>query len=368
MFPYFVLFLVIIIWGMVCNPKERISERVLFIVPVFALMIALASVRDVSVGVDTEMYCRSYKLIGAMGWSSFGLVRFEPAFTFLCLLLNQFSSNYQLLICATALLIYAPIGYAIARYSDNCLMSTYMFVALTLFTSYMNIMRQGIAVAFVLLAFFALVRRKKIVFVLLVLFASLFHSSALVFLLLLPLSFVPFRRKYIVAYCLLCVMAVAATELYSALAKLLLGKEQLYNPAYTGSNYFGAVIQAFFGCFFILLCVNYIEVRKENGIKSYYYDLIEHALFLWLLFLMLGIKIEIFARLGYYFQILVIFAVPLALKAPGRVERIVVGSFLCLLAFGYFVAIGLLRPEWQGVVPYVANIGNTVFMFGELIS
>ena len=365
MFFYSLVLLTLLLLAIVIRPKRSTKAKRLYVALVFALLICIAACRSYTVGVDTEQFIRAYARIGAEGWSAFALQRYEPGFTALCLLLNQLSSNYQLLLVFTAIVMYVPIGYAIYKYSENPLLSCFLFITLNIYTAYMNVMRQGIAAALLVVAFVFLLKRSNVGFVACVVAASMFHVYALIALVILPLTKIGFRKGYVFVYLALYAICLLAFNVVLALAQWVLGREDVYSSDFMASNYFGAVIQLAFVAVLAFFVVNYIEVLKrtnldDRGMLSFY----QHAMMLAVLFQVTGVQAEIFARLAYYFSIFAVISIPIALTAPKQKERTFSLVFLCSMSFAYFFAVGLLRPEWQGVIPYAVDFSNVLAILG----
>lgn len=359
---YGALAILALVLGAVMRPTTNDRRAKAYVVVIFALLICLAALRSQTVGVDTKQFASAYVRIGDEGWAAFGLERYEPGFTAMCLFLNLFSGNYQLLIVVTSVLIYAPIGVMVRKHSANVVLSCFLFITLNLFTGYMNVMRQGLSVAFILLAGFAFMKGKRGMFALLILVASLFHVYALTAIVLWPLSRVGFGKRCLLGYALAFLVGIFGINLVVEFAQMLLRRQEVYDPTFMGSNYFGAVIQFAFAGIISLVAINYLHVlskRTPDG-KGENLAFYQHCLMLWTFFMLLGIQVEVFSRLAYYFQIFAIFAIPLALTAPSAKERGIVQLVLCAVCFAYFVIIGVFRPEWQGVIPYVIDFENII--------
>ena len=166
-------------------------------------------------------------------------------------------------------------------------------------------------------------------------------------------------------YLALYAICLLAFNVVLALAQWVLGREDVYSSDFMASNYFGAVIQLAFVAVLAFFVVNYIEVLKrtnldDRGMLSFY----QHAMMLAVLFQVTGVQAEIFARLAYYFSIFAVISIPIALTAPKQKERTFSLVFLCSMSFAYFFAVGLLRPEWQGVIPYAVDFSNVLAILG----
>ena len=366
MYQYFACMAYIAILGMIVRPSKGKRRRAVFLALSFVVLIALASVRSYTVGMDTMMYWTHYGYIGRAGVRAFETVRFEPGFTALCLLLYQISPSPQLLFFTTSVLIYVPVAYFIYRESDNPALSTFLFVALTIYTQYLCLMREGIAIALVLVATTFLTRGKKIPFILLIVLAMLFHRSAIACLALLFADRLGFKGKHIAVYIALFAAMFVYASAFSDFVASLLSKDRLYREKFMGSNYYGALIRTLFYGLLVFLSVNYIEVGKRRGVipDDARVRVIEHALMLWLLFSVLGMRIQIWGRVSCLFQPFVLIAIPLALKVPPPKERFLMTALICLAAIAYFVIVGVFRPEWQGAIPYEVGFAGLQMLLG----
>lgn len=362
---YIAVLLITIILSIIIRPSRSEKAKLTYVIAVFAMLITVAACRSYTVGADTEQFVRAYTRIGMEGVSAFQIERYEPGFTALCLLLNQISGNYQLLLFATAIITYVPIGYAIYRLSEDVSLSCYLFITMNIYMSYLNVMRQGLCIALVMLSFLLLIRRKNMGFIMCIIASSLFHAYSLVALILLPLSKLGFKTKHLFFYAVACAVVVFGFDAVLAVSRWVLGREEVYRSAYMSSNYFGALIQLIFVAVIALLVVNYLEVAKKKGRQDgVMMAVYQHAVMLWLLCQLVGVQAEIFGRLGYYFEIFSILSIPYALKVPEMKERKVLLFTVCSMTLAYFLVVGITRPEWQGVIPYLADFANIKVALG----
>lgn len=363
---YITVLLVAVILSAVIRPSRSDKAKRTYVATVFMMLIAVAAFRSSAVGVDTEQFVRAYGRIGIEGVSAFQIERYEPGFTALCLLLNQITGNYQMLLIVTAVITYAPIGYVIYRLSENATLSCYLFITLNIFTSYLNVMRQGMCIALVAVAFLCLAKRKNIGFVVCILASSLFHAYSLVALVLLPLSRIGFKSRHLLLYAIAAIVVILAfNDVVMNAARFILGREEVYRSVHMSSNYFGALVQLAFIAVIALIVVNYLEIGKKRGLPATgKIAVYQHAVMLWLLFQLAGMQAEIFGRLGYYFEIFSILSIPCALKVVEPKERALATVVVCSISLAYFLVVGLIRPEWQGVIPYAIDYANIELLFG----
>lgn len=343
--------------AILCRETEKRTK--LYITLCFFMLTFVAGIRSVNVGVDTEQFCRAYRLIGMTPWSSlFSSFRYEWCFLLLCKVLNYISCDPQLLIIVSSVLINVPIGVFIFRNSPAVELSIFLYVGLGLYTSNMNIMREAIAVSFILIAFEMLKSKRDLLFLLFVFIASGFHQTAPFLLILWPLWRLGFNKHFIIAYVAIFVTSFVFAHQISDLLALLLGRDQIYSSEFTGNNYFSAFLKALLAVFITAIVLNYFHVGQKRGIllsnEDQFYC---HMLMFWILFSILGMQIQIFSRLCMYFNVFALVGITCALRfIQNAGERAFVELLLGAIALSYFVIIGMFRPEWQGVIPYGVGV------------
>lgn len=343
--------------AVLCRETEKRTK--LYITLCFFMLTFVAGIRSVNVGVDTEQFCRAYQMIGMTPWDNlFSSFRYEWGFLVLCKVLNYVSVNPQLLIIVSSILINVPLGVFIFRNSSSAALSAFLYVGLGLYASNMNIMREAIAVSFVLIAFEMLKANRSLLFFLFVAIASGFHQTAPFLVILWPLWRLGFNRKTILVYVILFMVAFIFAHQISNLLASLVGREQLYNSEFTGSNYFGALLKALLALFIAVIVLNYFRVGQRVGIQLSNVDQFYcHMLMLWILFSILGMQIQIFSRLCMYFNVFALVGITCALRfIENAGERVFIMLLLGVVALSYFIIVGLFRPEWQGVIPYEVGV------------
>lgn len=368
MAPYLVLLAVIPLVAEITKPDEKAGGRKAFYFIVFGFMMTLAAVRSYTVGVDTEQYCNAYLRFGIYD-IDFSDSRYEPGFQILLKALNAISGNYQLLLIVSSLFIFGSVAVFFYRMSEHHALSAFLFVCLTTYFMYMNAMRQAIAIAIILIALPGLIRNRKwLLFAVFVILAAQFHQSAYLALVLIPLAWVPFDKKAIIAYLILMAALVLATSFFTENIASLLGKDTFYSAKYSGSNYFGGLIKALF-VFFLCFVSVFLILRAKKQDKSVFrnekinIDLVLHMLMLWAVFSVFGMRVEIAGRLGLYFGIVA----PVAVSSALWVHRSRNGAYarwaICSTVLTYFLVVSIFRPEWQGAIPYVADFARVAELF-----
>ncbi len=362
---YLLLMTIILYLGFRYNVNNGRQIKKLYIIVAFSMLALVAALRSYHVGIDTAQFYRAYSIIGKLDWSQSSSVRYEFGFFALCKLLNYISSDPQLLVVVTSIFVCFSVGRFIYRHSENVVFSTYLYIAFNTYAMHLNVMRQAIAVAIILLGIdFLTSNRSKdtLKYCLIVLAASQFHISALVALLPLFLRKIKYNDKTLIIVCAvsICTFAVLPTIVnITAIVLPIVGKYML--SKFGQSNYFAAVINLSI-CFLVLLYgLFFCKARKFaviRGIpvpveKQIDFGLTAYMLSLNFLFLTLAVRMTFMGRLSQYFTIFYITWIPnITRSISDKRSRIIAGLLIFLLTMGYFVIVAVFRPEWYGVVPY----------------
>lgn len=364
MFVYLSILSMIILLGLIMmGPGASSSNKKAYVIIVALMLFAVAAVRSYVVGVDTQQFCEAYIRIGYEGATAFHLERYEYLFTALCLLLSKISSNYQLLIVVSSALCIFPVAYLIYECSEDVMLSFFLYVALNMYFSSMNIMRQSIAIGVLAIGIVWLMQGKTWPFVASVLVAFFFHQSVIFVLVLLPVRRLPFGKREFLLYLMAAVVVFVFSGPIVNLVSHLYGRKTLYSDEFMGSNYFGALIGAAVAFVCCCFCANYFSVARKQGNKGRHDALLMHGMMLWLVFEVFKVQVEIVGRLGMYFMLFAILAIPTVLGRVPHNERRIVKLVACACFLIYFVVIGATRPEWYGAIPYVADINSVLSIF-----
>ena len=149
------------------------------------LMFILCGFRDIySIGIDSaSSYARIFRETGALEWAQI------PTYSdsnlgfhyFLKLSHTLLGGDYQAFFALYTALFMAVFGWFISKYSINPVQSFAYFWGLLCYIFLCDSIKQGIAMAFITLAFDAIVERRPIRYLLLVAAATWVHAPALIF-------------------------------------------------------------------------------------------------------------------------------------------------------------------------------------------
>ena len=151
------------------------------------LMFVLCGLRDVyTIGIDSaSSYIRLFRETGALDWADVAANSdggSNSGFYYILKLGHTlFDGDYQSFYLLYTACFMAVFGWFIAKYSVNPVQSFAYFWGLLCYIFLFDGIKQGIAMAFVTLAFDAIVERRPIRYLLLVAAATWIHAPALIF-------------------------------------------------------------------------------------------------------------------------------------------------------------------------------------------
>lgn len=334
----------------------------------FILFAILASVRAFKVGNDTPVYIDLFNTIKDIDFRNlifFAGDRFEIGFIFYLKLLHYISDNPAVLLIVTAIIVYPIFVWFIRKYSNDYILSVLLFFYLGYYDTTLNIMRQIIAFAIIMIAFDAMMRHKWLSFILLVILAFLFHKSAMIFMLS-PLAYLLINKKWLLNYTLIFAIIIyissSAILVYTFNAGII-------HDYYEGSEYFDkGKIAPIINClmiFCIIIGEFFVRSKKKslnmgfeqgNSLKSNAEELFLVLMIFGFLILIISIKFAILFRVAYYFTMFQIVLIPLIISnIKNKHNRQIIKRTVIGIAIIYYFVTIIYRPEWNNAFNYHFN-------------
>lgn len=353
-----------------CKHTTRGRKRI--IVFAFGLIVIIAALRKYTVGIDLEKYYyNSFIQYANWDWKDVGNNAYEPGYYYLNILIGRFTNNPQVFIAITSILSFSIFGWFIYKNSDNVFMSTFIFITFSFWFMFMNIIRQTLAIAIVLLAYDILNRQSlKIMrmplFVGLILVATSFHNSAILMLCLLPLHYLKFQKKEIIGSVIAIVIAMLTYNKFFVLLASIMNHRN-YVGAYLekGNVDSGMITVVMIIIYALIFSIGaYRLIWKSKDVQNcvsedlilnpYSNDFLMYAALIVLITRILSTRLTIIGRISYYFYPYIWILLPrietnVRLYNNRRAFRFLVYSLGMVLFFvvGFFKA-----AEYYGTVPY----------------
>ena len=328
--------------------REKKTKDKLFLLITFVLLFVLIASREMTTGNDTTAYLGFYGKSGDYGWNILGMDnRFEIGYVVFNALLNSLHFSPRAFLCVLAFIFSFVIYKFIKDNSNNYLMSVLMFVNLLFFYQSMNIMRQFLALSIILAFGFRYVKEKKLFrYIFAVMIASLFHTTALIALLIYPMYNMKYSRKAVLLIiCGTIIGSLLIGQIYPLVASLI-GHEVDYVDT-IGEVKLGSFISMLIYLVMYLFAIFVTRKKNQQENSSYLYSLLFAAAVYGV-----SINMAIIGRAAEYCAIFSIIALPNIIEENIRESKAIVESSIIGLFMLYASIIMINKPEWNSAYNY----------------
>lgn len=315
----------------------------------FLFLLVLLAVRDWNIGNDTNGYREHYEAVKNIGWSAVFKIdlNWEYGYVVIQKLFSGLSIRFRgFLLIVSAASLY-PIWRFYEKESKIPILTVALFVAVAPFSMYFSGLRQVIAMAFAIPAFYFSKDKKFVWFILTVLSAFLFHSSAIVLIAMYPICNVniPPQRVWIVIP-IIGVIWVFNEQIFSFLLEIV--KDLYVGEIEKTGAYTILILLIVFSVYSFLIPE---ECELDNTTKAL------RNLLLFSVCLQCFASINPLAmRLNYYYLVFIPVLIPqIAKKSKVELKQITDGSVVIMSIFFilYFYS-NLLNGSGLGIYPYRA--------------
>lgn len=314
------------IWGLLfhgqLDPRNG-GSKLLVVVISAQLFLFVAMSPLVSDALNYETYARSH----TYGNAEIGWVYFSE-------LVWALYPEGKSLVLATNLVISIAFGMYVWRNSRNIVFSYFIYICLGLWGITFFILRQTIAMAILLFAFEFLKRKSLVPFLVCTFAASLFHQTALIFLLLYPISLLERNKRYYIIGVGVCLVEFAfGPQIVNWLLSVFRNGEVYAITEVAGLGYFAMLVGfATFAC-----------LADRDPKDSLAYRAVEVSVVLQVV----AFYLSIFVRAVQYFSIHLSTMLPSALLSIGntRVRFLLQMALVVFFVIDYVVIQNCAYPE-----------------------
>lgn len=298
--------------------------------------------RGLSVGSDTSGYYAVYCRIFSENMSYSNFITYErdvffATLTFFCA--KFFQGNWIWFQVVVAILTYLPIISVVKKNSNDVTTSLLLFIFTLQFYSGFNGMRQGIAMSFVVYAYFNyLLEKKYLKFAILILVAFSVHSSVILVVPFLLFSLCGFSSKIVRwSAAAIVVLYLFMWQIWPYIIQFFtaIGQEKMANDyAETGTGHGSGLLRVIVAMLPFVLGFFYKNILREK-----YKNIdVELAMVLYsALFMLLSMRYWIFARVSSYFCGSLVIFIPKLIDI--FTDRCIGKVFILILYFSYMVAL-----------------------------
>ena len=335
------------------NKQKLITIRsicvlVFFTVDILILMLIMYA-RDKTVGTDLSTYLYYYDVLGNVSKEKFlDEVKFrdlEYGYSIFFRILYKINSNHEIYMLVSSFFIMIPLYYFIKKKSNNELFSLLLFICLGLYNQSFNTIRQFMAMGILLISFSAIKDRKLKLFLFEVSLATLFHTSAIIFIIIYPLYNVLISREklFFIAIGSIGTVAILRNILATFFIRIM-GYEKYYDRV--GLISIIMIVEILITFIYIFFYNKFRRYDKKANIWVFM-SIITVCLSL------LGLKIDLFHRVTIYFQIGYIISIPSFISSFKCNLTRNVGKIVVILLFSIYYLQALSNSSLGETVPYI---------------
>lgn len=340
MLPYLYVYVATMFFLFFYQAKEfKLFNWFFLSITIFSLSL-LYYLRDYSIGLDTYTYVDIIRDVSYIDDFN-GLIEYSASYNiefgfilFLCFL-GLLGLNASSIFFVSAILIYSNLFLALKNVKINAILyfSAFFSYCAIFFWSF-NILRQMVAVSFVIVATTFLLKNFKFKFFLFVLIASTFHYSAIVclvfYLVYRNIDFI-FRFRWLLV------------GIVSILSKFILLVISSYYPRYSSyssgdsASGIGFLLFAFYVSIFIFSGLLYKRIKDYGSEYKFFVSIFSIYFGLQLAFIINGISTFGTTRILIYFLWPSVFIVGIFMKNIDKEYRYIFNCLLFLFLTFYFL-------------------------------
>ena len=314
------------------------GTKTVYLILMFGIMCFMASFRAYHIGNDTEAYYRFFTNIVRGDFDTDA--RLEIGFRYLNWAVAMVTGNFTALLAITSIIMFVAMYFYVKKWGYNPYLYGLLFWLFG-FVSFVSPLRQSLAIVCLFISLHYLLKKKYILAAVICAAGALFHKTAIVGLLLIPLSFLkPSTWNLLVAF---------VVTLFLALTGVMESFLDEYYERYLDvqSGVAAAVFNAAFGA--IPLFIEGWQKEKKPDQKLL---VIRWGSFLFAVCYLLSLVSSGMGRIAYYFFPMAISCWCVAVKRlrPGIREVVMISIVLVLIA--YRILILAYRPQWNSFFPF----------------
>ena len=336
--------------------RQQSNKRIAF--AAFGLMFVLLALRHPAMGIDLGYekaigYLPSFRALNEfplkMVRKLAGIRPYEEGYVRFNILLGKISTHPQFLLAVCAALSVLPVGWVIARQSEDCGFAAAVYMALPCALLGFSALRQAIALGMLVLALSCVIKKRPLLFFLLVMLAAQFHKASWIFLAAYPIYWIRVNLFWrLVSLALLPLLYLLRLPLYMLTVAHIYSA---YNIPDNNGSYFLLLLYVLL----YVLCVVFQHYEygdpgcdasslQINGLMNVFYGAVVCQTFA-------GVH-NVAARMSYPFSLALPLLLPLIISRvrDARTRQLLRG--ILILFFVFFALQAIWRMGWARAWDY----------------
>lgn len=330
------------------------------VLTIFALVF-ISTFRDLSVGSDNPQYSLYYETLKESGTFQY---KFELGYMSLNYILARLLKlDIRALFFVISLFVSICLVLFINKFSCNKLMSFLLFVMFGVFGQSLGVLRQIVSVGFVLISLIFIADKKLWRGALMIALAALFHSTALLCFIIIPIRFIKLNHWWVFGALIACCLFAFSLPFVLQLIETIVPRFDYYSRYYIlhpemfqKTNLFNILYTvAMIAIYTVLYLARYKWFKEElENDKSFTFFLTLFTIvpLIRIAGLIIGLE-AVLNRINMYFFSLLIVLVPRFMKCLKKYNHngwLYFGMYIA--AFAYMILVYSIHDSC-GVVPYI---------------
>ena len=322
-----------------------IENSDLVIASFFLTFFFILAFRSDACGNDTKGYVISFNLARVTGWDSIFNSDFEFGYTLFEKFFSKILPSSQWFLVLTSFLSVFPLWFFYHKEVDIPFFSVVLFVVIAPFSMYFSGIRQVLAMALAIPAWYCSKYNKFILFAIVVTVAVFFHSSAFIIVALYPLYHLRFTIKWLwFVIPFISIVFIFNKQIFGFLVNVFYDK---YSDTFAQTGAYNMLILLILFAVFAFLIPNESELDKDTiALRN---------------ILLFSVMLQCFApvhflamRMNYYYLIFIPVLIPkILMKYSFRYQKLTEVLLLVLsITFVVYFYFNLLRNLSINIYPY----------------
>lgn len=328
----------ILLLGLFTDMKNDRSRKWYLIISSI-ILILISGLRSYYLGSgDTSRYANMFAEYSSMTYREiYETVWKDPIYHIFSVFLSKIlGANFLYVLIVFGAIFMFCYDKLVYRKSPNLLISFIIFFSMGFFNFSMHGVRQGLAIAFIMLSYFPLKDKKLIPFLIYVAIAACFHKTALIFAVAYPFCQMEFNKKTLLLYiAFIAIMFFVGNDILREFtAEFSSYDERLnyYSQTSKALNMSGFIQLLLFVILILTNFKSYIAKDKDSTVLL-------TLLILALTFQTFAIFIAEMFRVAMYFSIFLVILIPRFLSLYSEKNRKIITVVLCVLLLFYFYSV-----------------------------
>lgn len=325
---YFVFYILIASFGFFASSAKR-QKTILLISCIYLFF--LLSFRSSTVGTDTMGYCNEFLKYKYCSWDEIFLKGTNYGFYFFNKITSLlFPNSYTGYLVVVAFITSSSIWYFLKNNSEDYVLSQIMLLSLGFILFFFSGIKQTLAMSILFFAYEKLKKKKILSFIVLTVIAALFHNTALIFLLALPIYFLKNNKFLLILAPFMILFCYIYRSQITSIIKNILGDEYYsqYGSAYRSQNNLtGLFIQ-------LAIIIASSVLYYTSDYRDLNYEKLFNVYIIGICFQCMTGMIAEFFRISMYFSVYGIVLFPNTLKHSGFYNN--TKTMIRVIAFLFF--------------------------------